>query len=133
MRYKLQKVEQMVKELEPGILYVSEKFYTAAHLCACGCGSKVRTPLGETEWSFTDDPEGPTLYPSIGNWQIPCRSHYWIRNGRVEWASEWTEEEVVRGRLLEEAKRNKYYEELYSKQPSLFTKVINKLKQLLDL
>jgi len=45
-RFQIEHVHSMPKELSPGILYVSEEFRTAAHLCACGCGSKVRTPLG---------------------------------------------------------------------------------------
>lgn len=131
MRFKLQRVEQMVKELEPGVFYVSDKFYTAAHLCACGCGSKVRTPLAETEWSFTDDPNGPTLYPSIGNWQLPCKSHYWILNGQVEWASKWTDAQIASGRYLEEKKRQLYYEELYGKKYNFVSSIIKKLKQIL--
>ncbi len=123
----------MVKELDPGVLYVSEKFYTAAHLCACGCGSKVRTPLGETEWTFTDDLNGPTLYPSIGNWQLRCRSHYWIRNGLVEWAPQWSDEEIRKGRYLEEEKRRLYYEEFYKEKPSFISSMLTKIKNLLRL
>lgn len=63
----LLRVEYIPKVLEPGVLYVAEKFDTAAHLCACGCGSKINTPLGPTEWSFKETVKGPSLYPSIGN------------------------------------------------------------------
>ena len=131
MQFKLKRVNQMIKELEPGVLYVSEKFYTAAHLCACGCGSKIRTPLGETEWSFTNDPNGPSLYPSVGNWQLPCQSHYWIKNGHIEWASQWTAEEIKRGRHLEEEKRRLHYMEFYKKKPSFISSIIEKVKQIL--
>ena len=48
----------MQKDLQPEVLYVSEQFGAAAHLCACGCGSKVRTPLGPTEWSVEETLEG---------------------------------------------------------------------------
>lgn len=50
----LQRVHYMPKDLKPGILYVSEEFGAAAHLCACGCGMKVSTPLGPTEWSVEE-------------------------------------------------------------------------------
>jgi hypothetical protein len=76
MRFVLQRVRYMPKELQPGVLYVSEEFLTAAHLCACGCGAKIRTPLGPAEWSVEEAPQGPTLWPSVGNWQQGCRSHY---------------------------------------------------------
>ena len=42
MKIKLQRVQYMPKDLKPGVLYVSEQFGAAAHLCACGCGSKIR-------------------------------------------------------------------------------------------
>ena len=103
----------MPAHLEPGVLYVSEEFETAAHLCACGCGSKVRTPLGPTEWSFFEEATGPTLHPSIGNWQRPCQSHYWIVNGRVEWSTQWSPQQIAAGRALEQSRRARYYENLY--------------------
>jgi hypothetical protein len=58
----------------------------AGHLCACGCGNKVVTPLDPAEWSFRDRSGLPTLFPSIGNWQLPCRSHYLITDGRIDLA-----------------------------------------------
>jgi len=69
-----------------GVLYVSRKWEVAIHLCACGCGEETVTPIGAGGWTFTEDPEGPTLSPSIGNHQFECRSHYYIRNGNVVWA-----------------------------------------------
>jgi len=83
---RLQRVHYMPKELEPGILYVSEEFDVAGHICACGCGNEVMTPLGPTEWSFAESSDGPSLTPSIGNWQLPCKSHYWISGGKIEWS-----------------------------------------------
>lgn len=110
---RLEKVHNMPKTLEPGVLYVSAEFKTAAHLCACGCGEKVRTPLTATEWSFKETRTGPSLYPSIGNWQKPCRSHYWITSGRIVWAGHWTEEEILSGRAYEQEKREQHYARLH--------------------
>src|SRR5882672_11422208 len=112
MKIELQRVEFMPKELKPGILYVSDKYSTAAHLCACGCGSKIRTPLGPTEWSFEETREGPTLSPSVGNWQKHCQSHYFIRKGEIIWAPKWSPEEILAGRHAEEARRRVYYDDL---------------------
>lgn len=109
MRFELRRVEFMPKVLEPNVLYVSEKYGTAAHLCACGCGEKIRTPLGPTEWAVKDDPGGPSLWPSVGSWQRPCRSHYVIRNGGVLWASQWSEERVAAGRSYEQERREAYF------------------------
>ncbi|WP_420540874.1 DUF6527 family protein [Mycolicibacterium septicum] len=69
---------------EPGDLYVSMQYETAVHLCACGCGNKVVTPLGPRDWSITFDGT-VTLRPSIGNGQQACRSHYYVRNNRIDW------------------------------------------------
>lgn len=95
--------------LEEGILYFSEEYGTAAHLCACGCGSKIRTPIGPIGWSIDDGPKGVSLYPSLGNWQRPCRSHYWIADGEVVWSGQWTEKQIQAGREREAARRVEYY------------------------
>lgn len=108
--YQLKRVHYMPKDLEPGFLYVSEEFEIAGHLCACGCGNRVMTPLGPTEWSFEDSTRGPTLTPSIGSWQLPCKSHYWIMRGETRWAERWSPEHIERGRRAEEARRRAYYE-----------------------
>lgn len=69
---------------EPKTLYVSLKYRTAVHLCACGCGAKVVTPLGPSDWVLSFDGT-VSLSPSIGNGQLPCRSHYYIRCDRIDW------------------------------------------------
>jgi Family of unknown function (DUF6527) len=112
-RFALQRVHYMPAKLEAGILYVSEEFGAVAHLCACGCGSKIRTPLGPTEWSVRESAKGPSLWPSVGNWQKACKSHYIITNGNVEWATQWTPEQIIAGRHREEARRKEHYEALY--------------------
>lgn len=77
--------------LSPSVLYVSTPYATASHLCACGCGLKVVTPIRPTGWTLIWDGETVTLEPSIGNWGFPCKSHYWIRRGAVVWADRWSE------------------------------------------
>lgn len=110
-RLRLERVHYMPKTLEPGVLYASDEFSTAAHLCACGCGAKIRTPLGPTEWRLKETKDGPSLSPSIGNWQQPCRSHYWIWRGAVEWFGDWTESQIHTGRRQEQRRRKEYFAE----------------------
>ncbi len=112
MKIELQRVHFMPKELKPGVLYVSEEFGAAAHLCACGCGAKIRTPLGPTEWALEETDCGPTLRPSVGNWQQACQSHYWIYRGEVIWSDKWTSEQIAASRLAEEERRHAYYDAL---------------------
>lgn len=90
-------VESIPERLEPGMLYVSIRFATATHLCACGCRSEVVTPLAPRSWKLTYDGT-VSLHPSIGNWSFPCRSHYWIRSNRVIRAAAWTDAEVAEAR-----------------------------------
>lgn len=128
MKIRIERVRTMPAKLEPGVLYVSREFGTAAHLCACGCGSKIRTPLGPTEWSLRETKAGPTLYPSIGNWQKPCRSHYLIVEGTVEWAGGMSDAKILEGRAAEQKRREDYYERLY---PSGFwTQLWGRIKRL---
>ena len=71
--------------MEDDVLYVSMPYATAIHKCACGCGQQAVTPLSPEEWSLTYNGEAISLKPSIGNWGMTCKSHYWIRNSRVIW------------------------------------------------
>ena len=56
--------------------------------CPCGCGQKIELlviPEAKPRWDLKTDSKGrPSLRPSV--WlQQGCRSHFWLRNGRVEW------------------------------------------------
>lgn len=108
-RFRLARVQYVPKTLEPGLLYVAEEFDIAVHLCACGCGAKVTTPLGPAEWRITEKEGLPTLHPSVGNWQLPCRSHYLIIAGSTRWAGQWSDEHVAAGRRAEQVRREAYY------------------------
>lgn len=72
---------------EPGILYISEEYNCASHLCACGCGVNTYTPLGSGEWNITGSKEVVTLRPSIGNFmgEKPYHAHYFITNNKIQW------------------------------------------------
>jgi hypothetical protein len=84
-------------QLEPGHLYVSAPFSTAAHLCACGCGREVITPLSPAQWVLTFD-GSVSIRPSIGNWALPCQSHYVIDHGTIRWGRRFTRDEFQRNR-----------------------------------
>lgn len=84
-------------ELESGVLYVSATFSTTAHACACGCGREVIAPLSPAQWVLAFD-GAVSLRPSIGNWGLPCRSHYVIDRGLIRWAGSFSAIEVRRNR-----------------------------------
>jgi Family of unknown function (DUF6527) len=96
--------------LENGVLYVSRQFNTAMHLCMCGCGREVVTPLSSAGWRLIERGKRISLYPSVGNWSFPCQSHYWLQNNRVSWAETWSKERIERGRRRDE----QGYDRLYS-------------------
>jgi uncharacterized protein DUF6527 len=132
MKIELRHVHYMPKELKPGVLYVSEEFGTAAHLCACGCGSKVRTPLGPTEWTLEETDSGPSLWPSIGNWQLPCQSHYLITGGEVVWSHKLKPKQITAGRHAEEDRRRTYYESLDRERGGVIRRFLRWVKSLLE-
>lgn len=98
-------VEAMPETLEPGRLYVSLGYDTMIHLCACGCGAEVVTPLSPTDWRFTYDGESVSVSPSIGSWELPCRSHYFIEKGRARFAGDWSKAQIERGRKNDRARK----------------------------
>lgn len=104
-------VEFIPSVLEDGTVYVSIRFATSAHKCLCGCGSKVVIPLSPTGWELRFDGKTISLYPSIGNWNLSCKSHYWIRRNGVIRARRWSQEEIDEGRASERAERQEYFEE----------------------
>jgi len=56
--------------------------------CPCGCGQGIELLLvkeAKPRWDLSvDSSEFPSLKPSV--WlQTGCKSHFWLRRGRVEW------------------------------------------------
>ena|SRR5260370_38013534 len=95
--------------LKDGILYVSIPYATTIHKCCCGCGREVVAPLSPTDWQLIFDGESVTLDPSIGNWNFPCQSHYWVRNDRAEWALPMSWREIEANRECDRIAKGKYY------------------------
>lgn len=102
-------VEEVPRELEDGVLYISVEYATVVHRCCCGCGAEVVTPMHPTRWALTWDGETVSLAPSVGSWALPCRSHYVIRKNAVRWARSWSSEEVAAGRRRDRALVDSYY------------------------
>ncbi len=102
-------VESAPDVLEEGILYVSIEYTTAIHKCCCGCGREVVTPITPTDWKLIFDGKTISLEPSIGNWSLPCQSHYWIRNNQVRWAGKWTQERIRTGRAHDAKVKQTYF------------------------
>ena len=102
-------VDHVPEKPAEGVLYVSMRYATVIHLCACGCGSEIVTPLDPTDYTLAYDGDTITLRPSVGNWRLPCRSHYFITKSRVHWAGDMTAEQIAAGRA-----RDRYAKQLAS-------------------
>jgi hypothetical protein len=89
--------------------------YTNAY---AACGVEVVTPISPMDWRITFDGETVTLFPSIGNWSYPCRSHYWIKEGKVIWAEVWSDNEIRAARDRDRRRKQKYYGSLKEKNHS---------------
>lgn len=111
-RFKHQVLDSIPERLQVGTLYVTTDRDVAGHLCACGCGREVITPLSPMDWSITIDQNGVTLDPSIGNWVFPCRSHYFIWDGEVVWAGNMSNKAIKQGRQRNKARKLGYYRQL---------------------
>lgn len=102
-------VELLPPTLLDGKLYISKKYSTAVHKCCCGCGTKIVTPLKPTDWTLSERGGLVSLTPSIGNWNHPCQSHYFIRNNRIVVVGKMSKGEIARGRALNEVAKQAYF------------------------
>jgi hypothetical protein len=71
------------EEMKDNVIYVSMEYGVSIHKCLCGCGEKTVLTInkdGDSDgWSLIDcGNEKYSFTPSIGNFQLPCKSHYII-------------------------------------------------------
>lgn len=107
-RLQHQFVEYIPDQLDEGVLYISIEYMTVTHLCCCGCGHEVSTTLSPTDWRLIYDGKTVSLEPSIGSWNLPCQSHYFVTRNRVVWARRWSEAEIDAGRRYDAARKFRY-------------------------
>lgn len=102
-------VDVVPKCLEDGRIYISLKYRTVIHKCACGCGSEINTPLHPTGWAFEYNGLTVSLRPSVGNWSEECQSHYWIENNKVYWSRRWSTREILEERRNHKSEINQFF------------------------
>ena len=112
-------VEFIPEKAEEGVLYISIEYCTAIHKCVCGCGNEVVTPLSPTDWRLSFNGKTVSLYPSIGNWNFDCQSHYWIKNNKIEFSDRWTKDQIDFGRENDMKKKVEYFEKVKSSEEIL--------------
>lgn len=56
--------------------------------CPCGCGDKIELMIlreARPRWDIRANKAGqPSLHPSVWR-KSGCRSHFWVREGRILW------------------------------------------------
>lgn len=102
-------VKTIPNQLEANTLYVSLDYSIAVHKCFCGCGNEVTTPLSPTDWKIMFDGKHISLNPSVGSWNLECRSHYWIENNKVYWAEGWSDKRISAAQAYDRGRKENYY------------------------
>ncbi len=126
-------VDVIPEQLEEGIVYVSERYSTASHLCACGCRTEVVTRLGRGAWRASMAASGISMYPSIGNGSFPCKSHYYIVRGRIRWESAYSADMIARARRADNPRAHLEEEARLVPAPgfSVWTRIVSWLRRLI--
>ena len=90
------------EDLVPGTIYISMKHKTVVYRCPCGCGKLSEFILDPIRFRIEYDGRSVTFRPSIGNSNLECRSHYWIRENQIHWCApmeDWETEQAQRREL----------------------------------
>ncbi len=133
MRYVYQAVERIPKLLSNGVVYHSKEFEVGALLCACGCGHRVSLLVPDSH-QITSDGGMATVRPSIAVCDAPCKSHYYISSGRVEWLPAFSDAmamSVMRGQIARHAVRDTKQRTWGSRVRAAVARAYNKLRSIL--
>lgn len=75
------KVQYIPKEMEQGVLYISDEYNAINHLCLCGCGVPAPIRIGPDWWQYSiNSKDQISITPSLLH-RFSCQSHYIITNG----------------------------------------------------
>lgn len=135
MRYVYQAVERIPKPLLNGIVYHSEEFEIGALLCACGCGHRVSLLVPDSH-QITSEGGMATVRPSIAVCDAPCKSHYVISAGRVQWLPAFSDDmaaSVMRGQISRHAVRDKKMQPTWRRIGAAVAKAFDKLMSILKI
>ena len=90
-QYRYAVSDEMPDVLEAGTVYLAgteDNFWVASMLCPCGCREVIELnllPQARPCWEAFRHANGTvSLDPSIWR-KTGCRSHFWLRKGRIIW------------------------------------------------
>jgi hypothetical protein len=84
MKFVYEQADPIPKLMKPGVVYHDTEFELAELLCPCGCGHRI-TLLVPDGHQISVDGTTPSVSPSIAVCDAPCGSHFFIREGEVDW------------------------------------------------
>jgi hypothetical protein len=130
-----QAVERIPKPLNSAVIYHSEEFEVAALLCACGCGHRVMLLVPDSH-QVSSEGGMATVRPSIAVCDAPCKSHYVITAGQVEWLPAFSDavatsvmrSQIARHSILDTKRRS-----WGSRVQAAVARAYNKLKSILQI
>ena len=128
-------VEIIPDRLEDGVLYICNRYKTAIHKCCCGCGEEVVTPLSPADWSVQKSGNTVSLIPSIGNWSLACKSHYYIQKNQVIWAAKFSPWQINHVRARDRTDKVAYIESVNrqkARKPRLLLLIYNLWKAFIQ-
>jgi hypothetical protein len=121
-------VDRIPKTLEQGVIYISEKYSTAAHNCCCGCGVKIMTPLKPGRWRLKVAGGRVSIYPSIGNWSSACQSHYWIEGNQIRWYGSLSKDAIKANRASDKRALQRAHAERREREKGFWAHLWDSLK-----
>ena len=103
-------VKHIPERLEPGVLYVSMEYATAAHSCCCGCGEEVVTPFTPTDWKMTFDGETISLVAVDRQLDLALPLTLRDRPRAGPRGRPWSDAQIAAERRRDKAAKERYYE-----------------------
>ncbi|MET4260045.1 hypothetical protein ABIC09_005005 [Bradyrhizobium sp. S3.12.5] len=126
-------VERLPKQLEQGVLYHSAEFEVAALSCACGCGHRVMLLVPDSH-QVSQQNGFATVRPSISVCDAPCKSHYIITSGKVQWLAAFSDamaSATMRGQIARHVDREAKLQTWTSWIRMIAARAFGRLRQML--
>src|SRR5690242_3065825 len=95
MVYRVISSERLPQQVGPEEFHYSDRFQMAAMACPCGCGHRILLNVAD-QHSLEINEGRPTVKPSILVADAACLSHFWLTDGRMVAAEEWSAAKVKR-------------------------------------
>lgn len=128
-------VERLPKQLEQGVLYHSPEFDVAALSCACGCGHRVMLLVPDSHQVWQQNGFA-TVRPSISVCDAPCKSHYIITSGQVQWLAAFSNamaSSTMRRQIARHVEREAALQTWTSWIRTIIARAFGRLRQMLGM